>query len=60
MYEKLTEADRKWAEGVLEKIRTKLAAVRERSADKIPSEAADGVHDDKTVQEGPSDRKSVV
>lgn len=54
MYEKIAADDRRWAGGVLEKISTKLAAVRERSAEKIPSEAVNGVHDDKAAQEGPS------
>lgn len=64
IYEKLTEQDRLWTDTVMNKITEKLAAVRERSANKIPSEAIDGVHDDKASCEGPSgmtrDRKSVV
>lgn len=54
IYEKLTEQDRLWTDTVMNKITEKLAAVRERSANKIPSEAIDGVHDDKASCEGAS------
>lgn len=54
IYERLTEQERIWAEETMNKISTKLMAVRERSAKKIPSEALDGVHDDKVSEEGPS------
>lgn len=54
IYEKLTAEEQSWAKETEEKICTKLCAVRERSAAKIPSEAVDGVHDDMAAKEGPS------
>lgn len=38
----------RWAEQVEQKLLAKYAAVRTRSADKIPARAIDGVHDDKS------------
>lgn len=43
----LSETARRWAETVSEKFEAKLLAVRERSAEKIPSRAVNGIHDDK-------------
>lgn len=43
----LNESTRRWVETVSVKFDTKLRAVRERSAKKIPSRAVNGVHDDK-------------
>lgn len=43
----LSESDRRWAEAVSEKFGAKLSAVRERSAEKIPARAVNGVHDDR-------------
>ena len=54
IYEKLTLKEQGWAAETEKKIDEKLKAVRERSEKKIPSEAKDGVHDDKKAMEGPS------
>lgn len=54
IYEKLTQKEKDWASAAEKKIHVKLQAVRERSEKKIPSEAKDGVHDDKKAMEGPS------
>lgn len=39
---------KKWAEETLAKVESKLAGVSERSADKIPYTAVNGVHDDRS------------
>lgn len=54
--EQLTKEDLSWADHVIEKIDNKLLSVRERSAEKIPSGAIDGVHDDKLTEQGPLGR----
>lgn len=43
----LSETARRWAGTVSEKFGAKLSAVRERSAEKIPARAVNGVHDDR-------------
>lgn len=48
----LTNEDRQWADAVIEKLHHKLTAVRERSAEKLPAETNDGVHDDKLKAAG--------
>lgn len=50
--EYLTREDVLWTEQTFSKICDKLAAVRERSAQKLPAEANDGVHDDKLLAKG--------
>lgn len=50
--EHLTPEDTLWASQVTAKICDKLLAVRERSAEKIPSGAIEGVHDDKPSEKG--------
>lgn len=50
--EYLTREDVLWTEQTFSKICDKLAAVRERSAQKLPAEANDGVHDDKLAAKG--------
>lgn len=52
MYEMLTAADRAWVDEVLKKAHAKLCKVRERSAKKLPSEAQNGVHDNKLETRG--------
>ena len=52
MYEMLTAADRAWVDEVLKKAHAKLCKVRERSAKKLPSEAQNGVHDNKLETKG--------
>ena len=54
--EYLIAEDMEWADQVICKISDKLLAVRERSAEKIPSGAIDGVYDDKMKEEGPLGR----
>lgn len=41
------DSARRWGAAVSEKFRAKLSAVRERSAEKIPARAVNGVHDDR-------------
>ena len=48
---KLSYEDKIWAEGILKQVETKLAAVRERSKNKIPFTTVTGVHDDKSGPE---------
>ena len=50
--EMLTAADRAWVDEVLQKAHAKLCRVRERSAAKLPSEAPNGVHDNKLEAKG--------
>lgn len=47
----LTNEERRWAQNVSEKLNTKYAQVRERSAEKIPYIARDGVHDNKLLDD---------
>lgn len=47
----ITENDLRWAEGVRDRIVTKMAKVTERSAHKIPYTTTDGVHDDRNTPE---------
>lgn len=51
--DRLSPADRTWVDEVLRKANAKLVKVRERSAKKIPSEAQNGVHDNKLEAKGP-------
>ena len=51
--EMLSPADRAWVDEVLDRANTKLVKVRERSAKKLPSEAQNGVHDNKLEAKGP-------
>lgn len=50
--EMITSADRAWADVVLQKAHVELSKVRERSAAKLPSEAPNGVHDNKLEAKG--------
>ena len=45
----ISKNDQQWLEQVLEKISIKMKVVRERSKEKMPAKALDGVHDDKRV-----------
>ena len=47
----LTQQDRKWAEQTVEKIKSKMYAVTERCADKVPYTTKDGVFDDRSGSE---------
>lgn len=47
----LTRERRAWAQSVSEKLNQKYAQVRERSAEKIPYIARDGVHDNKLLDD---------
>ena len=47
----LIKEDRQWVDEVVNRIEEKLAAVSERSREKIPSKAIHGIHDDRSSQE---------
>ena len=46
----VTGNDRLWVDSVIEKITNKMEVVSERSKDKIPAKAVDGVHDDRSLE----------
>lgn len=48
----LPASERAWADQVAEKMHRKLSQVRVRSAEKLPSEAKNGVHDNKLTEAG--------
>ena len=52
LYEKLSKTDREWTDRIVQNISSKLKVVRERSANKIPSETIEGVHDNKLLSKG--------
>lgn len=53
----LNTSEKNWASTTAARFEHKLRAVRERSAEKIPNRAVDGVHNNKIFE---GDRKSVV
>ena len=50
----LSAEDRAWVDETLKKAHIKLSKVRERSRAKLPSEAQNGVHDNKLEAQGPT------
>ena len=46
----VTGNDKAWVDSVIEKITNKMEVVSERSKNKIPAKAVDGVHDDRSVE----------
>lgn len=52
IYEQLSATDQAWVDRTVSKIKNKMAVVRERSANKIPSCANDGIHDNMLQAKG--------
>lgn len=49
----LNTTEKNWASTAAARFEHKLRAVRERSAEKIPNRAVDGVHNNKIFEGGP-------
>lgn len=54
IYERLSNAEQTWVDQTIEKIKAKLSKVRERSAEKLPMTAINGVHNNKLNDQGPA------
>lgn len=46
----ITGNDKAWVDSVIEKLTRKMEVISERSKDKIPAKAVDGVHDDRSLE----------